>query len=321
MVGMNKALVVALAILLPATVLSGIAVAENPSQKPCEGRTWTGEERMGRGDVEVEYEITFDEKENLVCVSAINTGEIETLAGYSLYVDDRTVPVNSTRELDPGDSLSAVRNITTWMDATAENHTVNVGTYGGTATFNFTQRINESKQGGVPTPQISDVEIVRDHRGGEITLKVTAKSHADRVYSPSLVVKTFETPIQRDLPSTPDNNTLVYKFRLEEGPNETVVGEIKLYEHWKMADGKFDKVEFVSEVGKDSVVWDAEFKNSPTLEELNADQKYENESARKYRDQGPDVKPISETESKIGAVLTVALLVGAVWWRRRRKYR
>ncbi|MFC3476813.1 hypothetical protein [Halobacterium litoreum] len=288
------------------------------SEQNCQGEVWTGVETLG--EIEVQYTITFDQSERLVCVSAENVGEKKTKAGYGIQVDDRTVRNLPSERIAPGETFSAQSNITGWIDVTAENHTVRAGTYAGTAVFNFTERFDESEEGGFPSPYITDVEVLRNQSSGETTLEVTATNPANRSYYPSLLVKTFETPTSRDLPNRPDNHTLVYHVPLEESPGETVVGELKLYEHWKRSDGKFDREEFVANPNGTDRSWERAFEEVPNLSDMNEEVYYENESAKKYRDQGPDVKPISERASRIGAVATVVLVVGGLGlWRRRKR--
>lgn len=78
---------------------------------------------------------------------------------------------------------------------------------------------------------------------------------------------------------------------------------------------------FVSYPNGTYETWEPEFGEIPTKREIEeAEIYYENESAREeYR--GPDVDPISERASKIGAAVVVALVVVSLWYRRRRKCR
>jgi len=321
MSGTSETTIVVLVSLLVVSAATPVGAANIQADPDCEGETWTGVDKELDGRVEVRYTATFNQQKKLVCFSAENVGEIDTYGRFVLIVDDRTVPTMSVGSLSTGETCSVRRNVTGWIDVTAENHSVKVSTYADGAQFNFTERFNDSKEGGFPSPYITDVEVLRNQSAGETTLEVTATNPANRSYFPSVVVKTFETDTYRELPSTPDNHTLVYHVPLEEAPGETVVGDIKLYDHWKYSDGKFDRKEFVAKPNDSIRSWEPAFEEVPNVSQMNAEIYYENESAKKFRDQGPDVKPISEQASRIGAVATVLLVVGGIWWRRRRKFR
>jgi len=105
--------------------------------------------------------------------------------------------------------------------------------------------------------------------------------------------------------------------RLSEGTDDVIVGTARLYGGTFNPGTKFDRVSFVSYPNGTYETWEPEFGEIPTDREIeDRETYYENKSAKqKYA--GPDVDPISETASQVGAVLVVLSVVAAFWYWRR----
>jgi len=292
----------------PASANMGV---NNPPEIQCNGDTQTGSNNIyGR----VEYTISYNQSTQRVCIIAEATGERKAFFGYSVWVDGSQISSGGTKELVPDEIFRWNQTITAGIDATRDNHTVEVQRYNGTTYFNFTQKIDTTNEGGVPTPHFENVIVKRNGtKSGQPRLMMEVENEGIRTYVPEAEVRTFESDSRRL-----DNR---YSVRLSEDNDDVIVGTIRLYGGKFNPGTKFDRVSFVSYPNGTLETWEPEFGEIPTDREIEEREVYyENETAReKYR--GPDVDPISERASRAGAVLVTALVVGGLWYWRRRKPR
>lgn len=203
--------------------------------------------------------------------------------------------------------------VTDGLDATRDNHTVEVHSYNDTFYFNFTQEIDSMNESGVPTPHIENLTIERNGtKSGQPNIDVDIEYEGVRNYSPESVVKTLESDLRW---MGGDHST-----RLNEANGDIIVGTVKLYGDTYYTGTKWDRVSFVSYPNGTYETWEPAFGEIPTKREIEEREVYyENESAQELR--GPDVDPISETASRVGAVLITLAVLGGFWYRRRRKRR
>jgi hypothetical protein len=261
----------------------------------------------------VEYAIVFNRTAKRVCVGAESTGKRQEHFGYSVLTDNRKISSIDTVELGAGESFSRNHSITAGVDATRDNHTVEVHSYNDTFYFNFTQEIDSMNESGVPTPHIENLTIERNGtKSGQPNIDVDIEYEGVRNYSPESVVKTLESDLRW---MGGDHST-----RLNEANGDIIVGTVKLYGDTYYTGTKWDRVSFVSYPNGTYETWEPAFGEIPTKREIEEREVYyENESAQELR--GPDVDPISETASRVGAVLITLAVLGGFWYRRRRKRR
>lgn len=299
-----------LAVLLWSSLLIAVPAAADaePDDSPevqCEGDTRTEiHESHGR----TEYVFTYNRSAQRVCAVAKSTGERKGFFGYSVWIDGSRISSIDTKELEPGDTFRENQTITEGIDATKDNHSILITSYGKSVQFNFTQEIDPMKEGGVPTPHIKNISTKRNGtKSGQPNIIVDVEE-GGRNYNPEAVVKTFESNL-RWLGGD-------YSTRLSEANDEVIVGTVKLYGDTYYTGTKWDRVSFVSYPNGTYETWEPEFGEIPTDREIESRQiYYENESAKKYR--GPDVDPISEKASKAGAAVVVAIVAGGLWYWRR----
>lgn len=299
-------------LLVAAPVIAGVEPDE-PPEVQCDGDTRTGIiDFPGR----IEYTITYNKSAQRVCAIAESTGERNGDFGYSVWIDDSRVSPRDTVELAPGETFTGNQTIIEGIDATRDNHTVEVHPYNGTFYFNFTQEIDPMNEDGVPTPHIENITIKRNGtKCRQPNIVVDVENEGIRNYSPEAVVKTAESDLRWMLPRGSS-----YSNRLSEANEDVVVGTVKLYGHTYYTGMKYDRVSFVSYPNGTYDTWEPAFEEIPTKREIEEREiYYENESAQDLR--GPDVDRISDTASKAGAVLVVLAVVGGLWYRRRRKFR
>jgi hypothetical protein len=301
-------------------VVPGTADAEpDGPEVQCNGDTRTG---MTNFYSRIEYAVTYNQSAQRVCVVAKNTGEENGNFVHLVQIDEKRVKKADRMELTPGEQFRGIQNITGGIDATEENHSVFVSTRNDTFYFNFTEKIDTMNEGGVPTPHFENLTIKRNGtKSGQPRIVMQVENEGIRTYVPEAEVRTFESNSRR-LGYAP-NGTPGGRFsvRLSEDKNATIVGTVRLYGGTFNPDTKFDRMSFVSYPNGTYETWEPEFDDIPTAREIEEREVYyENETAReKYT--GPDVDPISEKASKAGAILVVVSLVGALWYRRRRKFR
>lgn len=317
MVDMNKAVCVVLTTLVAVTMFQGVVSASASQGSPCSMEVIESVNKYAGGDAKVEYEIGFDEETRRVCVSAQNVGNMSTYFGISIRVDDRTIPTRETTEFDPGESIVVKRNITTWLNASADNHWVSVGTFGPNHRFNFTERINESNEGGIPTPFIKNVTVFGESGGEDTILQVSVINPANRTYAPNVMIRTSETASSSSLGEGSNGSIEYFRFHLEEGENETIVGSARLYRTEGVKNGKFDKKEFVVNPNGSAEIWDKQIEKVPSLNEVSEQEYYKNQSALRFRGEGPEANPEARQAGRVAAVAGI-VLVGVLGWFRYR---
>jgi len=289
---------------------SGVVDAQSadPPEVQCDGETQMGAHNFyGR----IEYAITYNRSTQRVCAVAKNTGERNRSFGYTIVTDNFRILESDPVELEHGERFRDTQEITGGIDATIDNHSVEVSLYNITHQFNFTQNISTMNEGGVPTPHFENLSVKRNGTtSGQPRIDVKVENEGARTYVPEAEVRTLES----------DSRSLGgdYSVRLSEDNDDVIVGTVRLYGGKFNPNTKFDRVSFVSYPNGTYEIWEPEFGEIPTREEIEEGGiYYENETAsEKYR--GPDVDPISEEASKVGAVAVVAIVVGGLWYRLRR---
>jgi len=281
-----------------------------------------GDTRMGGTNIygRVEYAITYNRSAQRVCAVAESTGERKEFFGYSVWVDGHRISSSDTIELEPGDVFRDNQTIPEGIDATKIKHTIEVHVYNDSFYFNFTQRVNTMNESGVPTPHVERLRVKRNGtKSGQPRLIVEVENKGVRTYVPEAEVRTFKSDsrrLQDYVNASPGGR---YSVRLSEANDAVIVGTVRLYGGKFNPGTKFDRVSFVSYPNGTYKTWEPAFGEIPTDRQIEQREVYyENESAReKYA--GPDVDPISERTSKLGAIFVVAALLAAVWYRRRNR--
>jgi len=283
----------------------------------CEGETRTG---VSDHHGHVEYVVKYNRSTQRVCVVAESTGNRKGFFGYSVWIDDTQVSSSPTMELDPGDTYIGNQTITRGIDATRDTHNITINSYGSSIRFNFTKRINPQNEQGVPTPHIEKIIVERnDTKSGGSNIIVDVENEGVRNYNPEVAVKTFQSNLRWVLRA--GNSKGTHQTRLNEAEDDIIVGTVKLYGDTYYTGTKWDRISFVSYPNGSLKTWEPAFGEIPTNREVESRQiYYENESLReKYR--GPNVDPISERASKVGAAVVATAVVASLWYQRRRRRR
>jgi hypothetical protein len=218
--------------------------------------------------------------------------------------------------LEPGESVTVIQNVTPFLDARRENHSILLGARGDEVRYNFTQRSTPDNT-TIPSPRISDVEVLRYESNDSTALRVEMFNPSKRGYALTVQVETFGTDGEFEIAAPQPNETSTVVIPLDETPDDVVAGKVRIFGEFGQPETKFDQKEFMSETGEGTNYWDVDFDRVPGKVDTYS---YSNQTARvKY--QGYDENLLSPLQKQLGAVATVLLLVTAIWWRRRRKYR
>jgi hypothetical protein len=317
MVDMNKPILLIVILVASIALIQPTVANSETTLNECSGDVRERTVTQVDGKSEVKYEVGYDEETRIVCVSAENTGELKAQFAVSIGVDGRPIPINKSTELNPGDSVVVKRNVTTWLNATADDHRVSVGTFGPNYQFNFTEEINESNEEGIPTPVIKNVTVVDQSGDADTLLKVAIVNRANRTYAPSVFVKTSETPSVPTLGTWSSDDVEIHTAHLNERGNETIVGSVQLYYKEGMDAGKFDKKEFVVYPNGSADLWDKRFEEVPSLREVNGEKYYQNQSALRFRGEGPEANPEARQAGRVAAVAGMVLVGVLAWFRYR----
>lgn len=306
------AILVIISLLLP---LASTPVAANVTN-PCEGGEISTVTRQNSTfNTDIRYEFQFADEKNRLCVTVENHGDGKDLSSFTAIVDGKSAaPTMPT--LEAGESVTVVKNITGYLDVRRDNHTVLIGTGGQETRYNFTQR-SSSDNSTIPSPRITDVEVLRYESNDSTALRVETFNPSKRGYSFSVQVETFGTDGDFTIASPQENETSTVVLPLKESADDVVAGKVRIFGEFGQPETKFDQKEFMSESGDGTDYWDVEFDRVPGKVDTYS---YSNQTARvKY--QGYDEDLLTPLQKQIGAAAVVLLLVGTVWWRRRRKYR
>ncbi|SEW31149.1 hypothetical protein SAMN04487945_3000 [Halobacterium jilantaiense] len=301
--------------LLLATPVTAEQTVNEPPEVGCDGQTKTGvSEFFSR----VEYAITYNQSTQRVCTVAKNTGDQNQSFGYSVWVDDKPLADSGSIRLTPGDEFRGNQAITDGIDATRKNHSVMVSSHNGTFYFNFTQNIDTMDEEGVPTPHFEYLTIKREEtKSGQPRVVLEVENEGNRTYVPEAEVRTLKSDSRYLSDASDGNPGGQYSVRLSEANDDIIAGTVRLYGGKFNPGIKFDRVSFVSYPNGTLETWEPEFGDIPSQREIEEREVYyENESAREQYT-GPDVDPISDRASKVGAVLVVVAIIAGVWYRRR----
>lgn len=307
---MRRSLLLAFLVVSASLVCIQPADAE-PGDSPCENATETTVvEKASKFGTHVEYTFQFSKQSNTYCVEVVNKGDTKSLSDFGAEVDGKAVSRNMPT-LEPGESIYVTKNITGYLDVRRDNHTVELGAYQKSVTYNFTQR-STSENSTIPSPVISDVEVVRDENNGTAALRVSTFNPAKRGYAFYIQVETFETNGAYTVAAPQENETSTVLIPLDESAEDVVAGKVRIFDEPSQPETKFDQKEFMAKPGNVTNYWDVEFKQVPDSAETYS---YQNETARaEYR--GWDENLLTPVQKQVGAVATVVLLIGVMWWRR-----
>ena len=308
--------VVLLAVAFTAVPVHADTVSAVPNTSCDGGETETVHYTHPGFNVQMVYHFTFDESQQLLCVNVENVGENPESGGYNVIVDNYGLETPRP-ELEPGETMSSTHNVSPWLNLFDDNHTVSVGARGNNTEFNFTHSINASSL-DVPSPKISDIEIVRDEQNSSTALKVSLYNPTKRGYVFYIQAETFGTDGVYRVEAPQPNQTEQVLLPLEESPDEVIAGKVRIFHKWGVSNGMYDQKEFMSKPNESVNAWDVSFDRVPgTVDEYD----YHNESAAKYREGYVDDDALPPLQKKIGAALVVLLPAVALWMRRRRKHR
>lgn len=287
------------------------------SKSPCEGvETKTSVQKSDISGRHLKYYFQFSKESRTLCVKVENKGEFEIRSSFVAAVDGVTAEPGMPN-LQPDQSVFVTRNVTNYLNVNKDQHSVKLGVYPDFYRYNFTGKLNASSP-KVPSPYIRGVEVLRHEENDSTSLRVTTFNPGKRAYSMYVQVETFGTDGTYTIAAPQPNQTDVETIRLEESSDEVVAGKVRIFDEWAESSGKFDQKEFMSRPGEDTDAWDDHFEQVPgTVDEYS----YSNESAEQHRADYVDEDVLSPFEKRVGAALTVVLLVGGVLWWRRRKFR
>lgn len=306
------ALLVSTVLFLP--LMSTPAIAE--VSEPCNGvETKIVVRENPSFNDKLEYRFQFSERENRYCVTVHNRGEGKDLSSFTATVDGVSAAPKMPI-LKSDESITVVRNITGYLDPRRDNHVVVLGTGGDETKYNFTQR-STPENSTIPSPYISNVEVVRYESNDSTALRVDTFNPSKRGYAFSVQVETFGTDGDYEVAAPQENETQTVVIPLKESTDDVVAGKVRIFEQFGKPETKFDQKEFMAEPGAETNYWDDEFERVPgTVDNYS----YSNETARvKY--QGYDEDLLSPVAKIAGAVGTMLLLTLGFWWRRHRKHR
>jgi len=309
----SKRLILVL-ILVSFAVTPAISATSMPAGKnPCLGeKKYIATELDESVGLHSKYTVQFDEDEKQICIKRENKGKGKALTSVGILVDGRGISPG-TKELEENESSFFSKNVTEYIDATADNHTISINAGSKDLNFNFTHHINTTAKNS-PTPKFTDLEIVRDS-GDKSILIATVHNPGKRAYALHVQAETFETEGAFEIGAPQPGNTSEFQIPLNEGANEVVAGKVMVFNDTGSPDGKFDQKEFMAKPNETANAWDDHFEQVPGER---ADVSYDNETARQYREGYVDDEALSPLERRAGAVLVVFALVGAVLWRRSR---
>lgn len=310
---MNKRIFVAIVLFSITFSLVFIGGSVSETKEYCEGieKDTIVKKDVG-ADLHIEYEFQFSEENHRLCVEIKNEGNRTGLSGFRAKVDGEGVAPQMPN-LEPGESELVVKNLTEYLDVRQDHHIVSVGAYNKSFQYNFTEVLNASSP-KVSSPYITDVEVLRDQENGSTALEVSTHNPSKLGYSFYVQAETFETKGVYRVGAPQENETSQVVLPLNESSDEVVAGKVRIFDDWANSEGKFDQKEFMARPGNETNAWDDHFERVPgTVDRYD----YDNETARQYRDGYVDKDFLSPWERRAGAGLLVALVGGAVWWRRR----
>lgn len=294
-------------------IIASVPVTASNGVEPCgDTEEKVIEDRDVDFNIHTEYSFKFSERNKNLCVRVENKGSEKYRGGFTIQADGTGVKEPSI-SLDSGESSKMVIDLTERFDVLRVNHTVQTGTQGKQIEFNFTQDFNASSP-DVASPYITDVDVLRNHENDTTALEVSTHNPSKLGYNFYVQAETFETKGVYRVDAPQENETSQVVLPLNESSDDVVAGKIRIFDNWGNSDGKFDQKEFMAKPGNETNAWDDHFERVPgTIDRY----EYDNETARQYREDYVDRDLLSPLERRVGAGLLVAVLIGAVWWRRR----
>jgi hypothetical protein len=283
---------------------------------PCEvGEITRVTEQNSTFGIDIRYILSISDEKDSFCVHVENHGEHKAPSTFTAIIDGK-VATPTMPTLEPGESVTVRQNTTPYLDVRRDNHTIVLGALGDESQYNFT-RVSTPSNPTIPSPHITDVQAVRYESNDSTALRVEIFNPAKRPYLLSAQVETFGTDGDFKNAAPQPNQTSTVVIPLKESTDDVVAGKVRIFGEFGQPETRYDQKEFMSKKGEETNYWDIDFDRVPGKVDTDS---YSNETAR-VEYQGYDPNMLSPLQRKLGAVATVLLFVGAVWWRRRRKYR
>jgi len=236
-------------------ILASLPFAAGISEGPTEKRTVVDSDG-------VLFNVTFSESNSAVTIEASNPTDWDgSLTGYTMRVDGERIRNESFR-LGTDERRTDTVNITPGINVNEDNHTVTFYTYGNSTQFNFTQEIDSTNSGEVPTLYISDVELTTGTvKGRESTVaNVTLVNPSKQLYSTKLMVHTVDTDGSLYPASVRPESSRTITVELLDDRNGEIAGEARLYSgNLTTQEGAMDQVEFAGEVDSETDVWNTSY--------------------------------------------------------------
>lgn len=264
-----------------------------------EGETKTIVEKDPDFETYIEYTFQFSSRMNTLCLEVENKGGTRTHSGFRAIVDGAAIGPKMP-SLEPGESTYVTKNITGYLDARRDNHTVLFGAYQKEVTYNFTQR-SSSDNSTIPSPVISDVEVIRYENNDSTGLRVSTFNPSKRGYAFYIQVESFATDGEYTVAAPQENETTTATLPLSESTDEVVAGKVRIFDEPSQPETKFDQKEFMAKPETDTRFWDVEFKQVPASADTYS---YQNDTAQdEYR--GYDDDLLSPVQKQAGAIAIV----------------
>ncbi|WP_162991573.1 hypothetical protein [Halostella salina] len=262
----------------------------------------------------INYKVRFDSTENKIHVFAENSNDFKQPASFYIDVDDQTNQ-HRTLELASGETWNRSWNVSNSIDAMQDNHTVEFIAYNATTKFNFTREIDASNSPGVPTPRITDIELVEAKVYGEQTtaVRVAVENPAKQLYSSIIIVNTRETTYSRRVANAAPQNDTTRLVPLEEDPDTLIAGEVRLhYGNLSVAEEGFDQREFVGRVDGELAVYNRTYEPIEPHWSRNQTYHYENESVEQQIEANEEHTTLDYAIVAAGGLVTLLLAVRLV---------
>jgi len=264
----------------------------------------------------VTYTVHFDNNDDHISFLAHNPSATQKESFVEISVDGYQHQFHMV-ELSPNETWKESWNVSNSLDAMRNNHTVRFITYDASTEFNFTRKIDASNSSRVPTPRITDVELVEGTVYGEETtvLKVSVENPAKQLYSSIIMVNTRETTYSRRVANAAPQNDTTRLVPLEEDSDTLVAGEVRLH-HGNLSEAEegFDQREFVGRVDGDTEVYNRTYEPIEPRWSRNRTYHYENESVEQRIEANEEHTPLDWAIVVAGGLLTLWLCVR--WIRR-----
>lgn len=265
--------------------------------------------------VGIEYSASFDPTTHRLSIEVENPQGRSFSTGYRIIVDKKTV-YDTDFTIAPGHRKQRDFNISRNLSILSPDHEIIVSTYGGSATFQFQQKLDRSYG---TYPYFTDVEMGSKQIGPRnySAVNVTIRNPGPRSYLLRVVAYTLNTSGYYSSIFVPANGSGTASVPLEEGFDDPVAGELRLYRgNISDAEDGIDQVEFTSEREGETAFQRQAYEPITPPWEPNP-YEYENETFEDRHDGLPE--PLHAPKAYAAGLIAFALAVGWAWRRRRRR--